>query len=122
MLKYAQQDFYEENLVRFILEGAVELTISTWIAMASFKSHFNGQFWDGVSQLIAICFAITLVSLPLYIWFAAAKYNKATQKEAEEMGSGKIFSELKRKHVHALRFLVVFVLRRFALLTIIMVG
>lgn len=89
--------------------------------MASFSSHF-GQFWDAISQITALAFTVVLIGLPFYIWHVAGKYNAATHKEAAEMGSGQIFSSLKRRDVNALRYMSIFILRRYTLMTVIMAG
>ena len=86
-------------LLRFLLEGCIEIGISAMITIQLMDKDNFGSFWESVSTISAMISLVCLFIAPFALWVVIRRYLKHSEatKEPESSKWHNIFEEFKPK-------------------------
>ena len=122
LVKFTAPKNFRVIIIRFFMEGSVEIAISVGIALQFTYVNFSG-FWTSVAQSLCICTFFMLLYVPVYLWQAAYEWwDNYDDYEVRDKFQD-LFADYKRYSLYSLRYPVVFIIRRYIIvLTCIAVG
>lgn len=107
------------TVLRFLLEGCIELGISYMLCVLQVKARNFEHFWEGFSTTSAILTLILSLATPVYLFFVVQKYHANPESEENKKEFAQLFTHLKPKNKQALLVSVVFLARRMLMVFII---
>jgi len=107
-------------LVRQTLEFFLELAVSAFICVRMMESEFFTSYWaETLSSILAIATLAMLTYVPIYLIYAAYKYNNELDNPLTRLQFKRVFMDFKKYEVSALLYFPVFLVRRLVFVLLI---
>lgn len=116
-----QATHFKMTVVRFLLEGSIEISLSAYICILKMNKNNFDSFWFGVSTGLAIATILVQFILPFYLIRAKNNYLRETMEGVVDSRYREYFADLLPKNKPGLFYSTIFFMRRLILVTLIMV-
>lgn len=111
---------YGVIIMRFLLEGCLEMGLSAAISVMMMEKETFEDFWEAICVVSAFITLIVLVLAPLYIKYLAQQYMQTIKKGKDEKESEhyELFESYRANEV-SLLYPVIFFIRRFSMILVL---
>ena len=106
-------------MIRFMIEGVIELGMASLLCLKSVSKANFEDFWEGVSTYCAYVVVIICLFTPFYLLISKKRYLKDIKRGIKDPEDKDLFNGLKENSSSALYYSIVFLVRRYCLVILI---
>ena len=106
-------------MIRFMIEGVIELGMASLICAKSVSKANFEAFWEGFSTSCAFVVIMICLLTPIYLIVAKKRYLQDIKQDIEDPKDIDLFTGLKENSSSALCYSIVFLVRRYCLVILI---
>ena len=110
--------FYKKNLLIFLQESAIELSLSAGICIANISEAHFYRLSDGFSTVLALLIGPIVLIVPIYLIRAKKRYQEEIFVRKETKFYADFFPNLRPEEPMALYYSTVFLMRRLLIISV----